>query len=295
MRLLLDLKKFARTTLAVAALLALGDAALAQGLTMSDLRKLGANANTTQVDGVGLTRAGEGAYLRAIVATTGTTNTRDFSLSSALTSANLADRVEMSLGSQNFRSSLAPLGRFGVREDVLGLKLRLAGYGAAAETDSAMPLISIGALYKRNRNVGDVPGLDARRFDLRDERSVDYYVSASKSLMNQSLQLNTTLRATRASQAGLLGFGPGNTDSYQAMLETSATYSISRKLVVGAEFRLKPTSVGLDNDKAYSDLFLAYFPTKNLALTLAYASLGDITVFNPKRQSGAYMSLQLGF
>jgi hypothetical protein len=47
--------------------------------------------------------------------------------------------------------------------------------------------------------------------------------------------------------------------------------------------------------KAYYDAFVAWFPTRNFSVTAAYANLGDITIFNPKKQKGWYLSLQAGF
>ena len=285
MRIRFDKMILARALIAGAACLTLAHSATAQGLTMADLRKLGVLADAGQVDSGGLSRSGETTSLRALY---GNAGLRDYSLTSNARS----ERVELSLSSQDVRTSLAPLAAFGMRQDVLGLKVRVAG--PTGEQESPLPQIAIGTLVRRTRNVGEIGGMDLGGFELRSENNVDYFVSASKSFLNRSLQVNTTLRATRAGQSSLLGFGPSG-DSYQAMLETSATWSISRKLLVGADFRLSPNSVGLDKDKAYTDLFVAYFPTKNLALTLAYASLGDIAMFSPKRQSGAYMSLQLGF
>ena len=66
-------------------------------------------------------------------------------------------------------------------------------------------------------------------------------------------------------------------------------------MVAGAEYRMKPRNLGVDNEKDYYDAFVAWFPTKNVSITAAYVSLGDITVFNPKRQNGFYLSLQAGF
>jgi hypothetical protein len=50
----------------------------------------------------------------------------------------------------------------------------------------------------------------------------------------------------------------------------------------------------VDPEKAYYDVFAAWFPNKNLSLTAAYANLGTITVFNPRTQKGWYLSLQMG-
>jgi hypothetical protein len=95
---------------------------------------------------------------------------------------------------------------------------------------------------------------------------------------------------------GLLGFGGGDKgDRYQAMGEFSAAYLINRNLALGAEYRMKPNNLAADNEKDYYDAFLAWFPSKNLSVTLAYVVLGDITVYNPTRQRGTYLSLQAGF
>jgi len=51
----------------------------------------------------------------------------------------------------------------------------------------------------------------------------------------------------------------------------------------------------VDNEKNYYDVFVAWFPNRNFSLTAAYANLGDITIFNPKKQDGFYISAQVGF
>ena len=79
------------------------------------------------------------------------------------------------------------------------------------------------------------------------------------------------------------------------MLEGSVAYLFNRKTVAGVEYRMKPHNLSVDDEKAYYDAFVAWFPTKYLSITAAYVSLGDITIFNPKRQNGYYLSLQAGF
>ena len=79
------------------------------------------------------------------------------------------------------------------------------------------------------------------------------------------------------------------------MPEFSAAYLVTRKLAVGAEYRRKPHNLTVDDEKAYYDAFVAWFPTKNFSVTAAYAELGDITIFNPKKQHGVYLSVQAGF
>ena len=91
---------------------------------------------------------------------------------------------------------------------------------------------------------------------------------------------------------------PGSGDSgnrTRLMPEVSVAYMVSRKLVAGVEYRHRPHNLGVDREKANYDAFVAWFPNKHLSVTAAYVVLGDITVFNPKRQRGAYLSVQAGF
>jgi len=291
-------------------LLALACALAAAGLANAqvarpDQGKLLATGGVSQVEGAG----GGGLTPWALITGYGSRDswganahytyvgTQDYSLASAGVAVGINDRVELSFANQEFRGSLAPLNQLRLRQDVVGIKFRLAG-DAVYDQDSWMPQFAAGLQYKRNNGVGGLGALkvtSVKDLGAKDDRGIDFYLSATKILLNESLLLNGTLRATKANQMGLLGFGGDKGDSYQPMLETSAAYLVNRKLVLGAEYRMKPNNLGVDNEKAYSDIFVAYFPTKNLSLTLAYASLGDITVFNPKRQNGAYMSLQFGF
>jgi hypothetical protein len=120
---------------------------------------------------------------------------------------------------------------------------------------------------------------------------VDFYASATKIILSQSLLLNGTARLTKANQFGILGFGGPNDDSYRLQFEGSAALLLSRKLAIGGEFRTKPDFLGLGEEDAL-DLFVAYAPIRNASLTLAYADLGNIVVGS---QRGIYASLQIGF
>ena len=224
-------------------------------------------------------------------------NTQDYSLDTYGVAVGIADRVELSLATQEFRGSLAPLNDLRLKQDIFGVKIKVAG-DAVYDQDRLLPQIAIGAMVKRNKGVAGLGALgvtSVKQLGAKDDNGVDYYVAATKLFLNQSLLLNGTVRATKANQMGLLGFGGDKRDQYQAKLEVSAAYLITRKLVAGAEYRMKPRNLGVDNEKAYYDAFIAWFPTKNVSVTAAYAVLGDITVFNPKQQKGAYLSVQAGF
>jgi hypothetical protein len=270
-----------------------------------DMGKLLATGGVSQVEGAGGgglvpwalvsgygTRDSWGANLHATVV-----RTQDYSLDSAGVTVGIADRVELSLAQQHFQGSLAPFDQLSIRQDIVGVKLRLAG-DAVYDQDRALPQIALGAMFKRNRGVNGLGALgvsSVTQLGARDERGVDLYLAATKICLDASLLLNATVRATKANQMGLLGFGGDRGDHYRAMLEVSAAYLVSRKLVTGLEYRHKPHNLGLDREKAYYDVFVAWFPSKQVSVTAAYAVLGDITIVNPRRQRGVYVSVQTGF
>ncbi|UOD32083.1 DUF3034 family protein [Massilia violaceinigra] len=280
-------------------------AGAAYGQGRPDLGKLSATGGVSQLEGAG----GGGLAPWALITGYGSRDswganahytgvrTQDYTLDTAGVAVGLADRVELSLAQQHFKGSLAPLDQLSIKQDILGLKVKLAG-DAVYGQDELMPQIAVGAMYKRNKGVGGLGALGVTRvtqLGAKDDSGTDVYVAATKLLLQQSLLLNATVRATRANQMGLLGFGGDKGDSYKAMLEVSAAYLIDRQLVAGVEYRRKPRNLGVDNEKAYYDVFVAWFPSKHVSVTAAYAVLGDITVFNPTRQRGAYLSVQTGF
>ena len=118
------------------------------------------------------------------------------------------------------------------------------------------------------------------------------------------------MRATKANQNGLLGFGAtrgGNESGYRLQPEVSVAYLISKSVAVGAEYRVMPNrlenagrAAGLGNGLRagdWKDIFIAWAPSKNFSLTLAYVDLGVIvpaTAAN-RKQTGYYLSAQASF
>ncbi|UXA68612.1 DUF3034 family protein [Xanthomonas prunicola] len=204
----------------------------------------------------------------------------------------VGNRLELSLARQ--RLDLGTLqDRLGLPwnalgQDVFGAKLRLAGdlvYGHA-------PQVSLGVQYKRLRN-GTLP----LAIGARDDHGTDVYVSASRLLLQGAggyqLLLNGTLRATRANQTGLLGFGGDRRNSYRLVPEASAAVVLSPSWAVGVEYRDKPNNLGFAREQAWADAFVAWFPSKHVSLTAAFADLGDIATLADQR--GPYLSLQVAF
>ena len=270
-----------------------------------DMGKLAATGGVSQVEGAG----GGGLVPWALITGYGTRDswggnvhatilrTQDYSLDSVGVALGFADRVEVSLAQQHLKGSLAPLDRLSLKQDILGVKLKIAG-DALYDQDLIMPQLAVGAMVKRHRGVTGLGALgvsNATDLGARDNGAVDVYVAATKIVLDSSLLLNGTMRATKANQMGLLGFGGERGNRYRLMPEVSAAYVFSRELVAGVEYRHRPHNLGVDREKANYDVFVAWFPSKHLSLTAAYVVLGDITVFNPTRQRGLYVSVQAGF
>ena len=70
-------------------------------------------------------------------------------------------------------------------------------------------------------------------------------------------------------------------------------YLVSRNVAVGAEYRQKPNNLGIAKESNWGDVFVAWAPTKNVSVALAYADLGNIVIKNQQR--GLYASIQVGF
>lgn len=268
--------------------------------SLADSGRLLATGGVTQVEGA----AGGGLVPWAVIAGYGTRDSiggtafgtgvalRNYTLYAFGAAIGLFDRVELSYARHIFdtRSTGARLGigkDYTFEQDIFGAKLRLFG-DIVYDQDSWLPQLAVGANYKVNHNSGLVRALGARR-----DSDAEFYVAATKLILSESLLLNATVRFTRANQFGLLGFGGPRGDTYEAMFEGSAALLLSRNLAIGAEYRMKPDNLSFAKEGDGFDLFAAYFLTKNVAATLAYANLGPIAT--QKNQHGVYFSLQLGF
>lgn len=230
--------------------------------------------------------------------------TRNYALTTYGAAIGLLDRVELSIARQEFDAgnNLAPLGLTGLllRQDIAGVKLKLAG-DAVLDSDTAMPQIALGLLHKRT----DAGALGPTLFGPLGARAsgTEVYVSATKLLLAQGILVNGTLRATRANQNGLLGFGGAQSSRYRLQPEVSLAKLLSRHLAIGAEYRAKPDHLnrsvlgtGALKEDDWWDLFVAWAPTKTMSLAAAYVDLGRIAPgVQPRRQTGVYLSAQVAF
>lgn len=218
--------------------------------------------------------------------------TDDYQLHTAGVALGLFDRIELSYAKQWFDTqgvgAALGLGEgWTIHQDIFGVKVKLIG-DAVYDQDSVLPQISVGAQYKKNDRSAVLAAIGAR-----DDDGIDYYLAATKVLLDQSLLLNGTLRLTKANQLGLLGFGGDLNDDYELEFEGSAAYLFSRNFAAGVEIRTKPDNLGFADEDDWYDIFVAWFPTKNISITAAYTDLGNITIADD--QDGAYISVQAGF
>lgn len=236
--------------------------------------------------------------------------TTDYSLNTYGAAVGIYDRIELSVARQDLKTGITGvlLGLPGLhlRQTIVGGKVKIAG-DAVLDSDTLMPQIAVGLEFKSLDSSGLDPTLNA----LGAKRSgVDAYVSATKLFLAQGVLVNGTLRATKANQNGLLGFGAtlgGANNSYSLQPEISVALLLSKNWVVGAEYRKMPNRLQTAGQAAglgdglgaqdWKDIFIAWAPNKNLSVTLAYVDLGTIVPATTakRRQKGSYLSVQAGF
>ena len=219
--------------------------------------------------------------------------TQDYGLTTYGAALGFKDRVEVSIARQEFNANVVAPDTT-LKLDIIGVKVKVAG-DAILDADTWMPQIAVGAEFKHARPGPAVGGVldsvDAKR------DGVDLYISATKLFLAQSVLVNGTVRATKANQNGLLGFGSADKGGYSVQPEVSVALLLRKNLAVGAEYRSKPNNLAFAGaafrEHAWKDLFIAWAPTKNVSITAAYVDLGNIV--GHERQTGGYVSVQLAY
>ena len=201
------------------------------------------------------------------------------------------NRVEVSYSYQRFGlSDTVPNEHIGMH--TLGAKVRLFG-DAVYDQDTWIPQVSAGIQIKHNADFDKVP----KALGAESATGADFYISATKlylaAIGGRNVLLNATLQATKANQFGLLGFGGDKHDNYQLQPAVSAALMVTDNLLIGSEYRAKPNNLNSFKEDDAKDLFVAWFPAKYLALTLAYVDLGNIA--DKDNQKAWYLSGQLSY
>ncbi|MDX1634143.1 MAG: DUF3034 family protein [Marinobacter sp.] len=211
----------------------------------------------------------------------------DFTVSFAGATLNWRNRVELSAGRQTLDLDTlgAALGEDELSQDIFGAKVRLYGdvlYDRFGQW-------SLGLQHKRQRQFTIPAAVGAE-----DETGTDVFLTGSKlffaAVFDRNLLVNAGVRLTKANQGGLLGFGGDRDDSYQPMFEGSAGVFVSRRWLVGVEYRQKPDNLDFAAEEDWYDAFVAWVPDRRLAVTAAWVNLGDIAGLADQR--GPYLSLQ---
>lgn len=203
----------------------------------------------------------------------------------------IRDRVELAYARQNFNTravgAALGLGRgFQFNQDIFSAKMRLAGdlvYGPGW-----LPQVSVGVEHKRSLDAAVVRAVGAKA-----SAGTDFTVSATKLFLGASVLANATLRVTKANQFGLLGFGGDKHAGRSVQFEGSLAYMLSRRLVVGGEWRTRPDNLGIAREDDAKDLFVAWAAGRHVTVTAAYVDVGSVATF--KNQRGGLLQLQVAY
>ncbi len=275
-------------------------ACLAPMLAHADAGRLLATGGATSLEGA----AGGGITPWAVLAGYGErgewggdvfatrVETGDYRLDVAGVAVAFDNRLEVSFARQRF--DLGTLARDlslpenSLSQDIFGAKLRLFG----DLLYDRLPQVSLGLQHKRQKDFL-IPSLIGAQ---RDE-DTEAYLTASRLVLGgafgYNLLLNGGLRYSRANELGLLGFGGDRRDSRSLLKEGSAAVLFNPRWALGVEYREKPDNLSFAGESDWSDLFLGYFPSKHLAVVLAYARLGEVATLD--NQDGLYLSVQGSF
>jgi hypothetical protein len=218
--------------------------------------------------------------------------TGDYSLWAAGGAYTLRNRIEFSVAEQRLHlgtlAEALKLPGAELRQQVFGVKFKIAGDAVYTRA----PQVSVGIQYKRNLDF-DIP----KAVGAKDKNGLDVYVAATKVFLaaanSHHLVLNGVLRATKANQMGLLGFGTNGDNAYKVVPEASVAILLNNNVAVGAEYRVKPDRLAFSREDNWSDFFIGYFPNKNVSMAMGVAQLGTIATL--PHQSGLFLTFQASF
>ena len=263
----------------------------------------GAQAAITNIDG----QAGGGLVPWALLSSGPTVaithlGTSNLDINSVAVNTSFANMVEVSYARNmlNVASpALSAANSTTDNVDNLGLKVKLN------DMSDSMPQFALGLVYKNAS--GNLANYLNTNLGI-NKSSTDVYAAASKivNIGGKNVLLNGVLRATKADQMGLLGFGGGTTagakTSYSIVPELSAEIFVADNVILGAEYRAQPSNgvAGTDgvlHQNAAYDLNIVYVASKNFTLTAAYANLGQVApgVTNTGKQNGMLLQGQVNF
>lgn len=218
------------------------------------------------------------------------TSVADYSLDTLGVAASFNDRFEISLAEQRLGIDFdLPTGvPHSIRQTIVGAKIKLGGdliFGS-------VPLISAGLQWKHLEDFALAEALGAD-----DDSGLDAYFSVTRLVLDGPLHrnwlLNGTLRATRANETGLLGFGGDRNDGYQIVGEVSTAMFFNPQWALGVEYRQKPQNLDSVRESDWHDVFVGWFPNERVNVLLAYTDLGSLA--GRSGQDGLFLSVTGNF
>ncbi len=219
------------------------------------------------------------------------TNVDDISTTGVGANFSYGNRFELSYTQQDLNLSAfadaLPVPTNGSKLEIYGAKVRL--FGDLIYSD--LPQVSVGAQFKTVDKF-----INSEIIGAEDDHGTDFYVAASKLFLNgvggYPIFVNATVRLSDANELGFLGYG-GDDEEGGVLLEGTLGVLLSRDIIVGFEYREKNDNTFALNEDDWKDLFVSWFPSKNLSITAAYLDLGEVVT--EENQSGFYVSLQATF
>lgn len=215
----------------------------------------------------------------------------DFELSSGGMAVGFNNRVELSFSQLKFVLSDTVPGE-SIKMNTLGVKVRIMG-DAVYDQDTWLPQIAVGAQVKHNEDFNFIP----QALGGENSTGIDLYAAATKLYLGvfagRNVLINGTLRATKANQFGILGFGGDKSNNYRLAPAFSAAVMLSDSVLIGAEYRAKPNNLNSFKEENAHDVFVAWFPHRNFSLTAAYVDLNQIA--NKANQRAWYLSGMLTY
>ncbi|GJM10383.1 MAG: hypothetical protein DHS20C11_26590 [Lysobacteraceae bacterium] len=210
----------------------------------------------------------------------------DYQLTSLAISVAVNNRFEIfaSRNELDLPSRLGvPLGS--IAQKTIGAKFRLGGdliYGD-------VPQISLSAYYQDHEDESLLNALGG----LRDsDTGVQLGVTRLwvDGLGHRTWLGHIGLRYDRATYLGLLGHGVSGSDR-EVSIEAAGAVFLNRNLAIGAEYRQMPDVLPGIAEDDWKDVFIAWFPNKNVSVALAYVDAGEIVGL--PSQNGVYVAVEV--
>jgi hypothetical protein len=147
---------------------------------------------------------------------------------------------------------------------------------------SWLPAVTFGAHYKQNTTINGLDrelGGSLTSIGIDDSDGVDYTLYATKMLtmLPKPVIVTAGVRSTEAAHIGLLGF----TDERKLLVEGSVCVFVAKNVVVGVEYRQKPSEytslpdlIGAEDDWLTFDV--GYIVNSHMTVAAGYARFGEV-------------------